>query len=46
MDVEIVILIELNQTEKHKYHMILLTCGFLNNGTHEPIYKTEIESQI
>ena len=23
------VLIELSQTEKHKYHMILLACGFL-----------------
>ena len=46
MDLEIFILIERSQTEKHKYHMILLTCGFLQNGPNEPIYKTEIESQM
>ena len=27
MDLEIVILNEVNQTEKDKYHMILLICG-------------------
>ena len=26
--------------------MILLICGILKNGTNEPIYKTEIESQM
>ena len=28
MDLEIVILSEVSQTEKDKYHMILLICGF------------------
>ena len=27
MDLEIIILNEVNQTEKNKYHMISLTCG-------------------
>ena len=27
MDLKIVILSEISQTEKHKYHMILLICG-------------------
>ena len=27
MDVEIIILSELSQTEKDKYHMMLLICG-------------------
>ena len=27
MDIEIIILSEVNQTEKDKYHMISLTCG-------------------
>ena len=27
MDIEAVIQSEVNQTEKEKYHMILLTCG-------------------
>ena len=29
MDLEIVILSEVSQTEKYKYHMISLTCGIL-----------------
>ena len=45
MDLEIVILSEVSQTEKDTYHMILLICGILKNGTNESIYKTEIESQ-
>ena len=33
MDLEIVTLSEVSQTEKDKYHMILLTCGiFKKNG--------------
>ena len=38
MDLEIVILNEISQANKDKYHMILLI--------YEPIYKTETESQI
>ena len=45
MDLELVILSEVSQTEKDKYHMISLICGIQKNGTNEPIYKTEIESQ-
>ena len=46
MDLEIVILSEGSQTEKDKYHMISLICGIENNGANEPIYKTEIESDV
>ena len=46
MDLEIMILSEVNQTEKDKYHMILLICGiFKKNDTNELIYKTETDSQ-
>ena len=45
MDLEIVILSEVSQTEKDKYHMILLIYGIQNNDTNELIYKTEIDSQ-
>ena len=41
MDLEIVILSEVSQTEKDKYHMILLTCGILKKGTNEVIHRTE-----
>ena len=46
MDLEIVILNEVNQTEKDKYHKTSLICGIFKNGTNELIYKTEIESQM
>ena len=45
MDLEVIILSEVSQTEKNTY-MILLVCGILKNGTNEIIYKTEIESQM
>ena len=45
MDLEIIILSEVSQTEKDKYHMISLTCGIQKNDTNELIYKTEIDSQ-
>ena len=41
MDLEIVILSEVSQTEKDKYHMISFICGIQKNGTNELIYKTE-----
>ena len=43
VDLEIVILSEVSQTEKEKYHMILLICGIFND-TNEHIYKTEMDS--
>ena len=46
MDVEIVILSKVSQIEKDRYHMIMLICGILKNGTNELIYKTETESQM
>ena len=45
MALESIILSEISQTEKDKYHMISLTCGILKNDTSELIYKTEIDSQ-
>ena len=45
MDLEILVLSEVSQTEKDKYHVILLICGIQKNGTNELIYKTEIDSQ-
>ena len=46
MDLEIVILSEVRQTEKDRYHMISLIYGIKKNDTNEPIYKAEIESQM
>ena len=43
-ELEIIIRIEVSQKEKDKYHMILLICGILKNGTNELIYKTETDS--
>ena len=45
MDLEMIILSEVSQTEKDKYHMILLICGILKNDTNEFIYKTDTDSQ-
>ena len=48
MDLEIVILSEIRQTEKDKYHMTLLICGILKKGgvINVLIYKTQIEIQM
>ena len=45
MDLEIIILSKVSQTEKDKYHMISFTCGIQKNGTNELIYKTEADLQ-
>ena len=45
MDLEIVILSELSQTEMEKYHMISFIHRILKNNTTEPTYRTEIDSQ-
>ena len=46
LDLEIIILNEISQTEKYKYHMISLICEIQKNDTNELIYKAEIDSQI
>ena len=46
IDLEIVMLSEVSQKEKDKYHMISLICGILKNYTNELVYKTEIDSEI
>ena len=50
MDLEIIILRKVSQTEKDKYPMILLICGILKNNTNEFIYKTnrltDIENKL
>ena len=47
MHLEIIILSEIRQPEKDKYHMISLRCGILKKkkDTNELIYKTEIDPQ-
>ena len=44
-DIEIIILSDISQREKDKYHMISLICRILKNDTNELIYKIEIDSQ-
>ena len=44
MDLEIILLSEVSQTDKDKYH-ILLYVESKKNYTDELIYKTEIDSQ-
>ena len=39
MDLEIIILSEVSQTEKEKYHVISLICGIKKNYINELIYK-------
>ena len=47
MDLEIIILSEVSQTEKDKYHMILLICIslFFLNDTNELVYKKRPRKQ-
>ena len=46
MDLEIIILSEVSQTKKDKYHMISLIYRILKkNDTHEFIFKTEIDAK-
>ena len=45
MDLEIIILSEISNTEKDKYHMISFICGTFKNDTKELSYKTETDSQ-
>ena len=39
MDLEIIIVSEVNQTEKDKYHMLSLICGIQKNDINDLIYK-------
>ena len=45
MDLEVIILSEVSQTEKDKYYMISLICRILKSDTNELIYKTETDLQ-
>ena len=45
MDLESIILSEVSQKEKDKYHMISLICGILKNNTDQLIYKTGTDLQ-
>ena len=46
MDLEIIILSEVSQTEEDKYRIISPLCGIYKKGTNELICKTEIYSQM
>ena len=46
MDLEIIILSEVSQTEKDKYHMLSLICGILKNDTNGLTYKTGTDSDL
>ena len=45
MDLEMIILREVSQTEKDRYHMTSLLCGTWKDETNEIIYKPETDSQ-
>ena len=45
MDLEMILLSEVNQREKYKYHLTALTCGTNKSHTNELIYKTKVDSQ-
>ena len=47
MDIEVIVLSEVSQTQKDKYHMMSLIYGIQNKekDTNELIYKTEIDPQ-
>ena len=45
MQLEIIILSEVSQKEKDKYHMTSLICGNLKYDTNEPINETAMDSQ-
>ena len=51
MHPDIVILTEISQAQKDKYHMILLVCGILKTTTtmmeyKQTVYKTEVGFQM
>ena len=43
MNLQILMLSEVSQTERDKYHMISLTCEIYKKATNELIYRTETE---
>ena len=46
LDLDIVRLSEVSQTEKDKYHIISLICGIYKNGTDELVCRAETETQM
>ena len=45
MDLEVIILGEVCQTEKDKYYMVSFICGISKFDTNHIIYKIEVDSQ-
>ena len=45
MDLEVIIVSEVSQTEKDKYHMISLICGIYNTTQMNMKHETETDSQ-
>ena len=45
MELEIIVLSEVNLTEKDKYYMISLICKNIKNSTNGSMYKIETDSQ-
>ena len=46
MDLESVIQSEVSQKEKNKYRILMHICGTWKNGTDEPVFRAEIETQM
>ena len=46
MDVETVIQREVSLKEKNKYRILTYICGTQKNGTDEPVFRAEIETQM
>ena len=46
MDLETVIQSEVSQKEKNKYRILTHICGTEKNGTGEPVYRAESETQM
>ena len=45
MNLEGIMIREVSQKEKNKYCILTHICGTQKNGTDEPVYKAEIETQ-
>ena len=46
MDTQTVIQSEVSQKEKNKYRILTYVCGTYKNGTDEPVFWAEIETQM
>ena len=46
MDLETVTQSEVSQKEKNKYRILTHICGIQKNGTDEPVFKAEIDTDV